>query len=170
MDAKTCSVVVDGKPVGAISADSIKVEERLRQLEIGGIASYDELSKLANCDIRARRNIVYSAAKRLEEDGIVVGCVPKVGWKRLAAAEGVDTLDGMSSSIRHKAKKIVRRVDAVGVLNLPAEGQQKACAFKAFGIVVQKMTRPKEIDKLGEISRATGDMDAIRLLKAYGKA
>jgi hypothetical protein len=87
------------------SNDSLIVEARMRELEVGQSLAYSELSKLIGSDVRRCRHVVTTALKHLLEDNIHFVVDRGQGYIRIDHASAVKN----SSTYLQRARGACRR-------------------------------------------------------------
>jgi hypothetical protein len=103
------------KPIGEVSADTLRLESMLQVLEINEVASYAVLSAAIGRNVQeeGRGNLLSARNRLLREQGMVFQCDPGIGVKRLCDAAIVGVADSFVRGIRRKAVKGVRIVTSV---------------------------------------------------------
>lgn len=112
-----------------LSADTKAIITRLREMAIGELVTYDELSGIIGRDIQRNRYILDSARRNVErEDGAVFGIERGVGIRRMTADEAPNIGIQSRKSIRRKADRGAKRIErAVSRANdLPDDVARKA--------------------------------------------
>lgn len=94
-----------------VSADTQSLSGRLRELSVGGLVTYDELSELIGRNIRTHRHLLYSAIRMVErEDGAVFDTERGVGVRRLEAADAPKVGQKTRRSVRRAADRAAERI------------------------------------------------------------
>lgn len=95
----------------------------LSRLEVDAVATYAELSALVGLDVQTKgRGYLHSARKMVERDhGVLLGCVPNVGIKRLGgdglAAIGDETTSGIRRKVTRTCKRLLRGMGSMTLTN-----------------------------------------------------
>lgn len=73
------------KSIPEKSWETKKMEEQFGQMNIGDILTYKQVSEIIGNDAqRESRYLIYTAIKNiLEDQGIYIVCIPRIGWKRI---------------------------------------------------------------------------------------
>lgn len=95
--------------------------EWLREVPVGEVVTYDDLSELAGEEIRQVWHLVASAREVLLKEGVAFDVVTNVGLKRLDDAGKVAAAEGYLSKGRNAAKRSVRMLRASNVAALSPE-------------------------------------------------
>jgi hypothetical protein len=158
------------RPVGLISIDTKVLFDRLTKLEIGEVASYEELSSLVGNDVRNGSRWALQSARRksLHENGAVFGAIPKIGIKRLTNDETADTGHHYRGKVRRAAQRGARIQATVDLTKLSnAKRTESLIHLSYFGIVAH-VSKEKQIRRLeSAVEKADGPLPLEKTLKAF---
>lgn len=99
------------KSIPEISVEARLIYQAFTKLSPGESISYEELSEITGGDIRQNRGVIYTAINRAQQDdGIIIGCVRKHGYKRLRDEEIASIGDYSISRIRRESRRGLNRV------------------------------------------------------------
>lgn len=159
------------QPNFKISADAIALANRLRQLQIGEVITYEEMNRLispSNTQGRGRQSL-YSARKILLAEQAVFGCITGVGLKRLNDLEIVEKEHCTIRSVRKTVKKSMRRLSVVNYDQLPpSEKTTHRLTSATLGALVLCTGRPAQL-QLEQKARSSEQLqigDALQLFAA----
>lgn len=157
------------RSIPGLSVDTKMLQDRLRDLKDGEIATYEELSSLVGRDVTASaRGNLNSARNRLLNEGIAIVCVHGQGVKRASDAEKIGTGLAYMKRIRRGARKtgkIVAAVDDFDSLSKDLQVQHNL-TLSVLG-VVGHMTKATTIKQLeARIDQAKKSLPIAKTLEA----
>lgn len=106
-----------------ISAESNKIEDRLRRTEVGDVVEWKELDELVGFPVRAKRHLYYSAVRRLLNERMHFAVVHSLGVKRLSHSEAAESLRYDLDGVRRKARRSLRKSSKVNADQLTSAEQ-----------------------------------------------
>lgn len=146
------------RPMFALSVDTRVIFDRLLKSNVGDVIGYEELTKLIGRDVQGKaRSCLLSARKRAErEHRIVFGCVFKIGVKRLADTEIVDSGEAILKRARRGVQKGYQRLtNTVDFEKLPESHQVKMSTYASLFNAVATISLPKTMAKIEERVKQT---------------
>lgn len=157
------------KGIQAKSADTLIIENRLRETKPGDIVTYDELSKLLGRDVRAfcQAN-VRTARHTLEAESIFFDCVRSEGLKRLTSNEAAFASDSHRERISSAARRGLRHLRYVPFDELEDEAKRKHLTMSAQFGAIQLFGSSKATKKIESAVKDTAPMAIGETLKLFG--
>lgn len=99
------------------SVQTLALMDRLREVPIGGIVEYDDLTAVIGERIQDNRHYLYSALKGLQSEGVAFGTVRTVGLRRLQSHEVPTIGDHALVGIRRTSKRARNRMRVIERMN-----------------------------------------------------
>ncbi len=158
------------KSIAERSIDTDTLVRRLREVDVGGFVSYENLNELIGRDVQnGARHILRSAVMiLLREDRRVFAPVRDEGLKRLNDREIVGTGLETTARIRRLARRGARKVTAVENYDALPKADQVAhnTHLSIFGAIGQ-FTRPRMVQRLtGAVEEAQKRLPLAKMLEA----
>lgn len=151
------------------SANTQACEDVLRRVDVGGIASYEDLVDACGAgDIDEVRQNVLSAMRRLEREGMLFCNVMRVGYRRLSDAEILGQNDEFNrAAIRRKARRSAKQLSAVDYDALSVDQKKQLSAKVAVYGVVHEMARERTTRKIAASCHTEDELSVKECLKLY---
>lgn len=131
------------KPIFAASADAKTIAHVLRTIEVGGIISYEDLSRAIARNVCLTGRPAMDTARGIvqREDRMIFDAIRGVGLKRLADNEIIDLGDKARDHVRRASRKVVKKLVCVDYDQLTNEKQTKHnTALSMFGVLCELAT------------------------------
>lgn len=114
------------KGIQAKSADTLIVENRLRNTKPGDVVTYDELSTLLGRDVREFcMGSVHTARKTLIHESAFFDAISNEGYKRLTDEEACDAASHYTSRAKSASRRGLTHLQNVQFEKLSDEGKKK---------------------------------------------
>jgi hypothetical protein len=134
-------------------SEVLAVAELMMAASIDQIVGYDEMSRVAGCDVREKRWIVIQAKNLLNrEHGIVFANVPGIGYRRLASASGV----------KHAGERAMRRTRIA-----PSEQRHAYQRLATLGMI-EHLAQDRVVRAMPDDPPKKTPVDLDALKKAFG--
>jgi hypothetical protein len=146
--SSTPEVVKGLRTIPHRSVQTQQIEERLRTMAVGEIATYQELNALTHGDVQGKDGAyMRSAINRLLKDGLVFNVVRTVGVKREDDSGKLATVKTRRQNIHRACGKTLRVAAATEHKNLTSAQSQELNIEQACVGVVYQMTTPTGIKR-----------------------
>ena len=114
------------QPICEKSADTLIIENVLRESSIGEVVTYALLSAKLGRDVREFcRGNIRTATKALQDDGLFFHTVRGEGLKRVDHETALEGVESGVRRIRNTARRTARRVASIDYTSLSPESQRK---------------------------------------------
>lgn len=153
------------------SADTLIIENRLRNAVVGEMVSYDELTKLLGRDVRQFcRSSITSARHTLEGESIFFDTVANEGLKRLTESEAVTkTAPSYVSRAKSAASRGMRVLQNVQYDNLDDNTKRKHLSTSAQLGAIKLFTSSKATKAIeGKVEQTKTTLPIGETLKLFG--
>lgn len=134
------------------SADTLIIENRLRETKPGDLVLYDDLKTLVGRSVQAGGPCygnLRTALKTLEEQHVVFLVVKGHGLRRATDTETAESADQYRQSVSRTNKRMVKRIMAVKDFeSLPAETKTKTLALQTSAGLIDLVTSAKGTKKI----------------------
>ncbi len=109
------------------SPDAIAIKAVLRGIAVGGIATYEEISKAIGRDVRAHAYPALNSARRSLQstEGIYFATENNVGFRRLDDIQLVESTEKDLKKIKKTTKAALAKLQTVDTENLTPEAKGK---------------------------------------------
>jgi hypothetical protein len=142
----------DKQTIPARSWQSVKIYNRIVQMEPGELLSFDDLSELIGKDVRAVRWLLQSARNRaLRHDGIVTSAVHGTGIRRVTGEGKVNEAGERLKRLRRGARRaalINRSMGAEEWTEMSEGARVRAVAQQAQLAAIEATTARKQVKEL----------------------
>lgn len=131
------------KPIFAASADAKTIAHVLRQVAVGNVVSYADLSRAISRNVCTDGRPAMDSARGIvqREDRMIFDSVRGEGLKRLADDEIVSLGDKARDHVRRSSRKVVKKLVCVNYETLSKEKQVKHnTALSMFGVFCELAT------------------------------
>lgn len=141
------------KPKFEKSADTLIIENRLRNSQPGELVTYDDLTRLLGRDVRTScYGNLRRALHNLERDHIVFLTVRAEGVKRANDTEAAESADSFRQAAHRANRRMVKRICAVKDFeSLPKETKQRALTLQTIAGIVDLATSSKGVAKVNKV-------------------
>lgn len=140
------------KPIFAASADAKTIAHVLRQVAVGNVILYGELSRAISRNVCTDGRPAMDSARGIvqREDRMIFDAVRGEGLKRLADDEIVNLGDKARDHVRRASRKVVKKLVCVDYDTLSKEKQVKHnTSLSMFGVFCELATE-KSTKRLSE--------------------
>jgi len=159
----------DTKPIATIGLDAQLIRKRIESMEVGEIVSYSDLEEITKRPLNELRGSFYTAARQVfREFGWTFGPVKGVGYKRLDAAEKLDTVEGKRKHIHKTARRAGAVLASIKVSELPQEQQVRHNLEVSFAGAIALATGKKATRLIAE-KAASAPLPGIEVLSLFAK-
>jgi hypothetical protein len=152
------------------SADTLTIENRLRNTEPGDVVSYDDLSTLLGRDVRMYcRGNLGTARKTLVDESIFFDVLPNAGLKRLNTEEACEAASSYTRRARKTARRGIRHLQHVQFDELSDDGKRKHLTTSAQLGAMEMFGAGKAAKRIEK--RVNGQRDQLPIgetLKLFG--
>jgi hypothetical protein len=143
-----------------LSTDAKTLANMLKNVEVGMVITYEEMTKAIGRDVRGPARPVLVTARSIvqRENRMIFDCVRSEGLKRLNDGEIVDLSDQAMDRIRRTAKRTGKKLLCVNYDQMPREKQTKHNAsLSMFGAIseLSKNASTKRLER--EIEKHGGE-------------
>lgn len=140
---------VTKRPMFEKSNDTGILEAKLRELDIGQMVTYEELSAAIGRDVREFAvSSLYSARRIIERDGIHVGTVRGEGVKRLTPGGCVDKAHSYVERSRRSARRSRQTLETTDLEGMSQVEKSRVFALSAQAAAVEMLGSRKSTKKL----------------------
>lgn len=159
------------RPSFKAGVDAQTLAKHLDGIAVGGVATYEALSKIVGSDVQADRGSLETARRvLLRENQIVFGAVHGVGLKRLNPAEIVEQGQDSVTKIRRASKRAMKRLATADFETLPVAEQGKHRMASATLGAIALCTGTKAQHKLEQRVQGNGNLDVGEAMKLFAVA
>ena len=147
------------------NAETTRLLEHLRGMQIGEVVTYDELFHLYKTDYQADYRSAWDNARRnLPKEGVLVACIRGVGYKRVDDSEFNQVCENDVKSVRRKTKRTLKNLRCVRPDKLKSEAERTM-----WGVHVLRMSAMHSISKAKPKQVSGTDKNISRFLEALNK-
>jgi hypothetical protein len=147
---------LNGRPVFALSIESQKLIDFLRETAVGQIVGYEEMSDLIGGDAQgSHRFAITTARKHLEMEHIHFGTIRKVGLKRLDVDETLDSGRYDAKKIQRGARKLKHKMARIDYQT--PDQRQRGAALQTVARIQESAAKEKSIRMLAAKCDASED-------------
>lgn len=107
------------------SNDSLLIEHRLRETEIGEMVGYDSLSRIIGRDVLECRHLIDTAKRTLIGESIYFECVPGEGYRRIDQSDACKQGSHFTRKVRRTSRRGLRHMRHIKYKELPPELQKQ---------------------------------------------
>lgn len=151
------------------SADTLVIENRLRETNPGDLVTYQELSTLLGRDVRMFcQSNTQTARHALVGESIFFDCVPNEGYRRLTNNEAAFASDSHRERIASTARRGLRHLRHVPFDELAADAKKKHLTMSAQFGAIQLFGSSKATKKIEAAVKDTAPMAIGETLKLFG--
>lgn len=168
--AETAEIISKSeRPIFQASVETRLLYDRLRNLQVGEMVSYAELSEIVGQDTQGEGRGALNSARRLalRDHDIVTDAVKNVGIKRLSGSEVVQSATATFSRVRRLAQRGARRLAAARDEGLSTEEKARRDASMSALAIVKLMGKPKSVDRIAAANTSGGELPMARTLELF---
>lgn len=159
------------RPSFKAGVDAQALAKHLEGIPVGGVATYEALSKIVGSDVQEDRGALETARRvLLRENQIVFGAVHGVGLKRLNPAEVVEQGQDSVTKIRRASKRAMKRLATADFDALPSAEQGRHRMASATLGAIALCTGTKAQHKLEQRVQGNGNLDVGEAMKLFAVA
>lgn len=147
-----------------ITHETALLAKHLEQLQVGDVATYEELNAVVFGNVRGGNKGNLAAARKIlqREKNILFGTIRNTGIKRLSDAEVVSEGSRGMSVIRNAARRFSSRITCLqdfDALTVEAKAKHNA-SLSVFGAIAH-FTKPSNVRQVEASAQAANDRLAI---------
>lgn len=146
--------------IGEASIETRLLYERLVQLQVDEVVTYQELNQICGGDTqREQRGKLTSAKNQAERDRpeILLDCVWGVGIKRIPPAAMNALMESGMRSVTRKTRKLLKRSSKVVLTDLPPQERAEFMARSSLLAVLSNLGNKKHLQQLEQKAAAEGN-------------
>jgi len=160
------------KGIQSKSADTLIIENRLRNTEPGDLVTYDELSTLLGRDVRKYcSGFVQTARKSLITEGVFFDTIKNQGYQRLDNEQACNASQHYIDRARRTAKRGINHLRHVAFDSLTKDGKKKHLTASAQLGTMHMFATGSAAKKIGnKVNGSTTPVPVGETLKLFGGA